>query len=62
MVAFFDICDFLGLSQKDFFDEGNRYPDHINELVEDYKELEDKAQTLMSELAKELPRKRKSRK
>jgi len=61
MVALFDICDFLTISQKDFFDEGNRYPDHINELIEDYKELEDKSQSLVSELAKELPRRKKSR-
>jgi transcriptional regulator with XRE-family HTH domain len=62
MVAFFDICDFLGISQKDFFDDGNRYPDQVYELVEDYKDLEDNSQTLVSALTKQLPRKRKSRK
>ena len=59
MVAFFDICDYLGISQKDFFDDGNRYPDQIHELVEDYKQLEDNSQTLVLELTKKLPQKRR---
>jgi len=62
MVAFFDICDCLGISQRDFFDEGNNNPDRINKLVEVYKELEDKSQSLVSEMVKALPRKKRSKK
>ena len=43
MTAFFYICEYLEISQQDFFDENNAFPEKLNELVEDLKKLDDKA-------------------
>ena len=43
MQSFFEICDFLGISQKDFFDVGVSNPLQLNELIEGTKTLNDVA-------------------
>jgi len=52
MQVFFDICDYFGISQVDFFDEGNTYPERLNELVSDYKKLDENEQNHLTGLAK----------
>ena len=49
---FFSICEYLDISEKDFFDIENKYPDRLNELVENLKKLDEKALTHISELVK----------
>ncbi len=43
MPAFFMICEYLGISEREFFDIDNKHPERLNELVEDLKKLDDKA-------------------
>lgn len=40
MQAFFYICEYLGISPQDFFDEGNPLPEQIRELTDDLKKLD----------------------
>ena len=54
MVAFFDICDFLGISPKDFFDDDNNNPVQINEFITDYKNLDDAYQTSIAGMVRSL--------
>ena len=56
--AFFYICEFLGITPQEFFDEGNPYPERLNNLIEDLKKLDDKALESLSNIVKELIRKR----
>ena len=56
MQVFFDICEYLSISPIDFFDEGNSYPEQLNELVSDYKRLDDKSRDHLSGLARGLTR------
>ena len=41
--GFFYICDYLKISPKDFFDEGNTNPALLNEVTEEMKSLNSKA-------------------
>jgi len=41
--GFFYICEYLKISPKDFFDEGNTNPILLNEVIEQLKPLNDKA-------------------
>ena len=43
MQGFFYICEYLKISPKDFFDEGNTNPALLNEVIEQLKPLNDKA-------------------
>ena len=54
MTAFFYICEYLEISQKDFFDESNVVPVKLNELVEDLKRLDDKALSYIVGIVKEM--------
>lgn len=54
----FYICEYFGITPQEFFDEGNAYPDRLAELVEDMKQLDEKALSLLAELAKQLLRKK----
>lgn len=36
----FYICEYFGITPKDFFDTENRYPARITELLEDIKKLD----------------------
>ena len=44
MPAFLDICDYLGVTPQEFFDEGNTTPGRLKEFMEEAKKLD--AQTL----------------
>lgn len=39
MQVFFYICEYLGVTPAEFFDEGNDYPAEYQELMEDLKSL-----------------------
>lgn len=39
IIALADICDYMGISLKDFFDDEMEYPDMINRLIENAKRL-----------------------
>ena len=54
MAAFFDICDYLGISQRDFFDEDNNNPLQVSDMVTDYKRLDSDAQSHIAGLVKRL--------
>lgn len=41
MTVFFYICEYFGITPKEFFDEGNPYPAQINELIEDLQALDE---------------------
>lgn len=41
--GFFYICEFLKISPRDFFDEGNNNPALLNEVIEELKPLNSKA-------------------
>jgi len=40
MQAFFYICDFLGVTPQEFFDEENPYPEALQKLVAEAKKLD----------------------
>lgn len=50
----FYICEYLGITPQEFFDEGNLHPGQIAELVEDMKQLDETALTHIAGLVKEL--------
>lgn len=54
MTVFFYICEYLGITPKDFFDEGNTYPAQLNELFEDMRKLDAKALSNISGIVKEM--------
>jgi len=56
MTAFFDICDYLEITQKEFFDEGNNHPVMVNEMVTDYIRLDSTSQANIAGIVKELSR------
>lgn len=52
--VFFYICDYLGITPKDFFDVGNDNPEQLSELIEDLKKLDTKALSHISGIVKEM--------
>jgi transcriptional regulator with XRE-family HTH domain len=56
--GFFYICDFLKISPKDFFDEGNTNPALLNEVIEELKPLSSKALESMLSFVRELRKKK----
>lgn len=38
--SLFNICEYFHITPKEFFDEGNPYPDYLTALVEDLKKLD----------------------
>ena len=38
----FYVCEFFGITPQEFFDEGNRYPERLQEIIEDIRKLNDK--------------------
>lgn len=57
MPVFLYICEYFGITAKEFFDEGNDDPVKLKEIIEDLKRLDDKALSHMAGLAKELANK-----
>lgn len=58
MTVFLYICEYFGVSAKEFFDEGNDNPVKLKELIEDLKRLDDKALSHIAGLARELASKK----
>jgi len=58
MDAFFDICDYLSISQKDFFDEENGDPKKFGEYVADLMLLDNATQTHIAGIVRELGKNR----
>ena len=56
MTAFFDICDYLNIHPKDFFDLENKNPNLVTDMISDYKRLDSTAQSHVSGIVKELVR------
>ena len=56
MHAFFEICEYLEISPKDFFDDGNDQPVMVKEMVGDYVRLDSTSQSNIAEIVKELAR------
>lgn len=58
MTVFLYICEYFGITAMEFFDEENKNPEKLIELIEDLKKLDDKALSHMAGLAKELGNKK----
>ena len=56
MTLFFDICDYLDISPKDFFDMENGDPNQVSEMVNIYKRLDRDAQANVAGIIKGLAR------
>jgi len=56
LATLFDICDYLKISPKDFFDTENNDPNQVSEMVNDYKRLDSDAQANVAGIIKELAR------
>ena len=54
MQSFFYICEYLGITPQEFFDEGNSYPSQLSELIEDLKKLNEASLIHIAGLVKEL--------
>lgn len=52
--AFFYICDYLGVTPKEFFDEEVSYPARLEELCENAKALSEEKLILLNTLVKYL--------
>ena len=50
----FYICDYLGITPQEFFDEGNAHPQKLNELIAATRRLDDSSLALLVDLAKQL--------
>lgn len=54
MQSFLNICEYLGVTPGEFFDEGNAYPLWLTELSHDLKRLDAKSLAYIAELVKQL--------
>lgn len=54
MQAFFYICEYLGVTPQEFFDEGNPYPARLKDVIKDLKKLDDRALSHVAEIVKDL--------
>ncbi len=56
MQSFFYLCEYLGVTPQEFFDEGNAYPSTLRSLIEEAKELDEETlQALLCLLKKRKP-------
>ena len=53
------IWEYFGITPQDFFDEGNPYPTHLKDLVENMKLLDENELLHLSSFIKEIVAKRK---
>lgn len=58
MAVFFYICEYLSISPKDFFDDGNKNPKQLDEIIENLKKLDNAALIHIAGLVKELSNKK----
>ena len=54
----FYICEYFGITPKEFFDEGNQQPTIIREMTENFKKLDPDVQTQFNALIKTLANKK----
>ena len=54
MQSFFYICEYLGVSPQEFFDEGNACPVRLRELMDEAKRLDESALVHLLALMREL--------
>ena len=54
MQVFFYICEYLGVTPSEFFDDGNNYPAEYKEILEDLRALDAKQLLNIKELIKGL--------
>ena len=54
MTVFFYICEYLGISPKDFFDAEDEYPGQIAELIQNLKQLDEQSLVHISAIVKGL--------
>ena len=54
MQSFFYICEYLGVTPQEFFDEGNPYPETLQEFIEEAKKLDPKSMAHLLGIMKEL--------
>ena len=54
MANFFYICAYLGVSPQEFFEVDNRNPREVNELLSDFKQLDDNARAYIVGIVKSI--------
>ena len=54
MRRFFIICDYLKLTQEEFFNEGIENPELLNEIIKEYKRMNEESQSQIMGLMKQL--------
>ena len=54
ITAFFYICEYFKITPQEFFDEGNKSPEKLNDLIEDLKRLDVKAMSYVADIVKEM--------
>lgn len=59
MQAFFYICEYLGITPQDFFDEENKIPAKLNGIIADLKMLDEEALTHIAGVVKEMSSRKK---
>ena len=59
LTGLFHICEYLGVTPQDFFDESNPNPERIKAIVEDIKQLDDNALANLAGVVKEMVKKKK---
>ena len=57
----FFICEYLGITPCEFFDDGNNDPEKLNEIIKDLKRLNAQQLNTISALIKELGKNQKER-
>ena len=60
MPSFFYICEYLGVTPQEFFDEGNSNPEALNEFIAQARQLDSRSFEYILGIIKELNTKRKS--
>lgn len=61
MQGFFYICEYLGVTPQEFFDEGNTCPEQLRELLTEGQKLEPSVLRHVLEVIKDLNRKQEKR-
>ena len=54
MQSFFYICEYLGVTPQEFFDEENAYPEALHEFITEAKKLDPKSLSYILGIMKEL--------
>lgn len=54
MQSFFYICEYLGVTPQEFFDEGNLYPVALREFITEARQLDSKSLEYILGIMKEL--------